>query len=489
MKTLKLLLFALVFLMACGEKTQLISLSNKNFIDEVAADDTLIFVFDHYMVSDSSILNKWIDTINYFDFTPAIQGRYAWITPDTLWFRITKELETKNYAGIMTNAVLKHTKRDFTIGFPEAFVFHPPSNFFKNIKPDWELVSKTQAKVKLDLNFNYNVSPLDIKEFINVKVNNQKQKFKILNKKVTKNINLEILTSTKSKTLLVNLQFLKGLKSFSKEFSFEEDNDFPTITIKLPNQSEIEKAAESLVLEEVTSKNKNEKTYQVVNTELSEKEKKAIIAVQKKIEADTTGKFDENDYSFTGQQLGQMGEYRKAIENFTKSIEKNPAIPSNFINRGVCYNGLGEYRKAIADFDKAFELDNSNYLPLNNRGFAYAGLAKYDSAILDYQKCLSLDVSYPNAYNNLGFAYLKKGNFAQAKYNLEEAEKRNPTNSWVFRNWACFYALQNQKEKSLENLEKAIQMGYSDLYWLKTEKAIESIKASPRFKELLGRIE
>ncbi len=77
---------------------------------------------------------------------------------------------------------------------------------------------------------------------------------------------------------------------------------------------------------------------------------------------------------------------------------KNLATAYN--NRGNAYGNLGEYRRAIEDYDQALRIDPGNTLAYNNRGNAYDNLGEYRRAIEDLDQALRLDPGFAFAYNN-----------------------------------------------------------------------------------------
>ncbi len=62
-----------------------------------------------------------------------------------------------------------------------------------------------------------------------------------------------------------------------------------------------------------------------------------------------------------------------------------------YYNRGVAYGNLGEYRRAIEDYDEALRLDPDYAVAYNNRGSAYSNLGEYRRAIGDFARALWLD--------------------------------------------------------------------------------------------------
>jgi tetratricopeptide (TPR) repeat protein len=53
----------------------------------------------------------------------------------------------------------------------------------------------------------------------------------------------------------------------------------------------------------------------------------------------------------------KKGLYDKAIEDFTKVIERFPRYPEYYRSRGIAYELMGLYDKAQEDFKKAMELE------------------------------------------------------------------------------------------------------------------------------------
>ncbi len=86
---------------------------------------------------------------------------------------------------------------------------------------------------------------------------------------------------------------------------------------------------------------------------------------------------------------------------------KNLAIAYN--NRGNAYANLGEYRRAIQDYDQALRLDPGYAVAYYNRGLAYSDLGEYRRAIEDYDQALRLDPGLAQAYIGRANAHCELG--------------------------------------------------------------------------------
>ncbi len=80
-----------------------------------------------------------------------------------------------------------------------------------------------------------------------------------------------------------------------------------------------------------------------------------------------------------------MGEYERAISDYTKAIDINPRFVKAYYNRGLCCADNDEYDRAISDWTKAIEIDPLFADAYNNRGFALAYKGEYDRACSDLQ--------------------------------------------------------------------------------------------------------
>ena len=153
--------------------------------------------------------------------------------------------------------------------------------------------------------------------------------------------------------------------------------------------------------------------------------------------------------------------YESAIEDISTIIKESPNSPVLYSQRGETYYQLGEYQKAINDYTKAYELKPDPYYLLN-RGFVYCDV-NYDSAIKDFSSALS-DANLPDelrstCLNNRGYCYVKKMDFDAALSDLHEAinidEEDDPA---PYKNLGVVMFEQEDFPKALEYLNKAIEI-------------------------------
>jgi protein O-mannosyl-transferase len=77
--------------------------------------------------------------------------------------------------------------------------------------------------------------------------------------------------------------------------------------------------------------------------------------------------------------------------------------------RGVAYADLGNYRQAIDDFSRTIEIKPGFADAYKNRGAAYVALGNHRQAIEDLNRAIEIKPGFADAYFNRGVVYLKQG--------------------------------------------------------------------------------
>jgi len=119
-------------------------------------------------------------------------------------------------------------------------------------------------------------------------------------------------------------------------------------------------------------------------------------------------------YERLGLREYEKGNYKQAIEYYSKAIEYNPNDASLYNNRGLAYYNLQQYDKAIADYTKAIEIKPDFADAYYNRGLAYFrkgssyNLEPRKKAISDFTKAIELRPDFVDAYYNRALVYTEQ---------------------------------------------------------------------------------
>eukprot|EP00510_Aplanochytrium_minuta_P001725 CAMPEP_0184006704 /NCGR_PEP_ID=MMETSP0954-20121128/857_1 /TAXON_ID=627963 /ORGANISM="Aplanochytrium sp, Strain PBS07" /LENGTH=381 /DNA_ID=CAMNT_0026285315 /DNA_START=164 /DNA_END=1309 /DNA_ORIENTATION=- len=92
-----------------------------------------------------------------------------------------------------------------------------------------------------------------------------------------------------------------------------------------------------------------------------------------------------------GNEFFRTGNYRKAIQFYTRSLGYNPRSVSAFANRAMAHLKLGEYYKAEIDCTLALKQDAKHVKSLVRRGLARRALGRHKAACADFSQACSAD--------------------------------------------------------------------------------------------------
>jgi len=178
-------------------------------------------------------------------------------------------------------------------------------------------------------------------------------------------------------------------------------------------------------------------------------------------------------------QSKQMPLSEKNLDNTKNSLSYM------YKTRGQRLQDSSLYAESIIDFQQAlvYKQEGAIYDLIS---FSYYKLEEYAKAIENDELAHRFGATEKWIYlNNTSLAHAHLGEFEEAKIRLEQLENLLPNNSLTFRNWGLYYLLTGKLTTSLDNLEKAIELGYDNWEWLRTEEALEPLRNHPRFQVLL----
>ncbi len=183
---------------------------------------------------------------------------------------------------------------------------------------------------------------------------------------------------------------------------------------------------------------------------------------------DVISKYDyaKAAHSNRGIAYVDIGQWDKAIVDYTRAIEIDPKYTDAYFNRGVAFGDLEQWDKAIVDYSKAIEIDPKYKSAFDTRGVAYANLGRWDKAIADYSKALEIDPKFANAYDNRGVAYVNLGQWDKAIADYFRAIESDPRYSKAYYHRGIAYGDLGEWGKAIADYSKAIEIDpkYADAY-------------------------
>jgi tetratricopeptide (TPR) repeat protein len=191
-----------------------------------------------------------------------------------------------------------------------------------------------------------------------------------------------------------------------------------------------------------------------------------------------------------GRKLLDLGKIDAAINEFQAAAAIDPTQAAAFLNLGHAYERANRTDDAIEAYRKSIELEPRNFYARNNLGVLYDREGKYDDAMIEFQKALDNEPKNAMALRNLETAKKNKAVVQQQNEQINGATKEveaKPQDPIPVYQLARLYASQGKKEAAVECLRKAIQLGYKDFAYIKTDPAFVRMRDEREFQLLLLR--
>jgi TolB-like protein/Tfp pilus assembly protein PilF len=203
------------------------------------------------------------------------------------------------------------------------------------------------------------------------------------------------------------------------------------------------------------------------------------------IELNPTYAFSHHWYALF---LAAMGRHAEAIAEERRAQELDPLSLIINKNVGTILYYAGEYDRSIEQYRKGIEWDPDFVRTHLYLGLAYEQKGMYGGAIVEYQKAVTLSNGNTVIKALLGHACAMSGKRAAAIGILNELVQLQMQRYVPAFNLAIIYLGLGNKDQAFEWLERAYKERSSWLVSLKVEPMFDSLRADPRFQDLLRRV-
>lgn len=102
-----------------------------------------------------------------------------------------------------------------------------------------------------------------------------------------------------------------------------------------------------------------------------------------------------------------LGNYRQAIENFDRAIQRQPRSASIYINRANAHLHLKDYQSALEDYTQAIQKNPSYSAAYYSRAAVYLFLKNKQKALQDYNSAIRVNRNWGN--RSVADAYYYRG--------------------------------------------------------------------------------
>jgi len=184
--------------------------------------------------------------------------------------------------------------------------------------------------------------------------------------------------------------------------------------------------------------------------------------------------------------LGFIGRRAEALSEIAKIDQLDYGFSAAH-TESLTYYELRDYAGLIEASKRGLLLDPKDWFQHYTLGVGYEGTGKLQEAISEYQKAIGMSGDSRSVVA-LAHAYAAVGKKTEAAKILRDLEHKLKATSASPYTMATIYAALGENDKALESLEKVCSEKSLDVFWLRSDLLLDSLRPDPRFQNLLQRI-
>jgi eukaryotic-like serine/threonine-protein kinase len=200
----------------------------------------------------------------------------------------------------------------------------------------------------------------------------------------------------------------------------------------------------------------------------------------------------KSDYATAHQwysaMLAAMGRFDEANTEARRAHELEPFSLTINSDVGRHLYFARQFEQALATHRQTLEMDHNFARAHTELGYVLTQIGHTKEAVAEFQQALALDKESISAIAGLGYAHAISGHKKEAVEvveQLRELAKRHYVSPYHF---AVIYTGLGEREKALDELEKAAEERFNWLVFIRVEPLFESLQADPRFTALVRRV-
>lgn len=206
-----------------------------------------------------------------------------------------------------------------------------------------------------------------------------------------------------------------------------------------------------------------------------------------------------------GDELRAQKAYFDALDYYQAALAKDPKNARISNKAGIAELQMYHFRQSRKYFEHAIKLDRQFADAYNNLGVVYYEEKKYGQAIRRYEEAIQIKSDVASYYGNLGAVYYSQKAWDKAANAYGRALELDPA---IFERTsrtgvsaqlpspeekahfdyllAKLFAKQNDRDRSLEYLRRAMEEGYKGINDVYKDPVFEALRTDARFTQLMA---
>jgi TolB-like protein/tetratricopeptide (TPR) repeat protein len=189
-------------------------------------------------------------------------------------------------------------------------------------------------------------------------------------------------------------------------------------------------------------------------------------------------------YSHRGWLRAQFGRTGEALADAQRAVTLDPLQAGLYTNLASMYVYDGQLQLGIEAYRKALALEN-NGITLANLALSYAELGQDREAMAAAEQAQALIPEHEFARGTIAYVHARAGRRAEAERYIRMLEAQEIPSHYMI---ASAYAALGERERALEELEKAMETREGTIGDLGVDPAFATLRGEPRVQAILKKM-
>jgi serine/threonine protein kinase/tetratricopeptide (TPR) repeat protein len=197
-----------------------------------------------------------------------------------------------------------------------------------------------------------------------------------------------------------------------------------------------------------------------------------------------------------GLTLSCQKRMEEADEELKRAMELDPTLYEAPYYYGRMLQMQGRLAEAAGYFDRAASLRDDDFQAAGLAATLYRGLGRTEDMTRAARRCvdaakraIAVNPGDSRALQLGALALLNIGESATSNEWAERAIEVDPNEISTLYNIACLFSVTGERDKALDLLERAVDLGWSRPEWLSQDPDLVSLRENPRYSRLVSRLE
>ena len=220
--------------------------------------------------------------------------------------------------------------------------------------------------------------------------------------------------------------------------------------------------------------------------------KEADSASRRAIELDPES---AEGHTSRGLALSLRKNFDEAEREFDMAIRSNSNLYEAYYFYGRACFAASKKEEAARWFEEAVRVNPDDYQARSLRGLCYRAMGQIEKCVesrRDALRVIERQVAlHPDDARAIYMGANCLAELGQREQSLQWAGRAlavDPEESSILYNVACNYALNNELEKAMDCLEKAVRNGFGHRAWIENDPDFKDLRTHPRYQVLLAQM-